>query len=377
MLWLLLSCHDKPPPLIEGEIPSHVADTGPTKPGDVGDGGDGAAADTATGGDPGGDPGDTAGDAPAEITDCPGMTAPDWSPPDHAGPPAHDTADAPLCETVDPDVPEGMVAPDGWYLERFATGLGEPTNLHGGSDGYLYVSAGAESSGARSVLRFAPDGSMSASDPLSDPDGVSEDSAGAPYAAGSTTITALGSFDGEVNSARHSLSGVNINDLAIDRLRDDFYVAVDDGRVIRVAADGAQATLGGWGECPGLAVDGGGDLWIQSWSAGPLYRVASGTDAVEEVADFRALVPGFAVINAIAVGPDGAIYMTLYITDTPDNRVSIGRWHPDEPGVVDEWVRQVALAGENNPYGLSFLPADGCLYWAAVYEGHIFRACPC
>ncbi len=289
--------------------------------------------------------------------------------------PLPDTGEVDVCETTDPEVPAGFVAPEGWYVELFAEGFDTPSAVRAPASGEVYLGAGTGSWDERAVNRLQADGTANASDPITDPDGIAVDSAGTVFAAGSYQIVQVESFDGGTNSVWHGLSSYgNINDLVIDTAHDDVhFVAMNDGQVIRVEQDRTETVLTGTGDESSVAVDTEGDLWVVRRNQGGLERIDRETLAVEQVVDLTELEPDLVRTNRVTVGPDGLLYFTSYLTG---QGASVRQWDPENPGLLTGFMSGIEHE-DNDPDDLDFSEADGCLYWSSPLTGRVWRTCAC
>ncbi len=280
-----------------------------------------------------------------------------------------------VCETTDPEVPGGFSAPEGWFLELFAEGFELPGAVRAPADGAIYLGAGQGTWDARAVHRIQPDGSVDASDEISDPDGIAVDPTGAVLAAGRDDIVLVGSLDGGSDSFWHTLStGGNINGLVIDTAHDDtVWVPLDEGDVVRVEQDRTETLVETGSDEGALALDDEGDVWMVRRNEGELLRIDRGSLEVEQVVALTDLEPDLARTNRIVAGPDGWLYMTSYVTD---QGASVRRIDPAQPDALEAWMTGLE-AEDNDPDDLDFSEADGCLYWSAPLTGRVWRACPC
>jgi len=264
---------------------------------------------------------------------------------------------------------------DDWSLETAATGLGEPTALDVDHDGTFYVGAGLGATDARSVLRVSPDGTVSQSGSIADPDGVGLDADGVPHAAGSDDIWRLGSLSGGVDERVATLSGENVNDLHIDRDGDgSFYVGLDDGQVVRVYPDGTQVSLiGGASGGRVMTLDPEGSLWVLRPTTGDLDKLDPDSGEVLLSVDLPAqAIPGLIRVNRITSDPDGVLYMSAYIDG---DGARIAAWDPDEPDTHDIVIDN--MAGDQNPDDLNWSPDGRCLYVSQPLIGTVIRTCAC
>ena len=279
------------------------------------------------------------------------------------------------CDPLGPGVSPTLVLnlPD-WQIQHLADGFDEPTGLAIDASEDLIFGAGLGATDSRPVTRLTQALVATASDPIPDPDGVAIDSNGQVFAAGDDQIWLMETLmGGAADTVWHTLAaGGNINDLAIDAGGGDrFYVALDDGRVVRVDQAHDEAVIIGTGDSMELAVDPSGDLWAQGSTSGELYLVDHATDAVTLQADWSTLVPDYLLTNRITLGPaDGAIYASVYTTSLGG---TVARWDPATPGVLEFWVEQ--MIDDDNPEDLGW-GAD-CLYVLAPLGGKILRVCPC
>ena len=279
------------------------------------------------------------------------------------------------CPSLGPGVtPTIVVNVPGWQLRHFAGGFDSPTGLALDSSENLLFGAGLGGHDSLPVHRLTQALVSTASDPIPDPDGVAVDSSDRVFAAGSDQIWLMETLmGGATDAVWHTLAGGgNINDLALDAAHGDLvYVALDDGRVIRVDAAHVETVLIGVGDSMELAVDPSGDLWALGSTSGELYRVDHLTESVTLEARWPDLAPDYLLTNRLVYGPhDDALYGSAYFTGLGG---TVARWDPAAPGVLELWVEQ--LTDDDNPEDLGW--GAQCLYVLAPLDGNILQLCPC
>lgn len=265
---------------------------------------------------------------------------------------------------LQPSSVPGIMIPEGFDAEIFATGLEQPGHLVFESTGNLV--AGRDGTvAARPVVRLSPEGVVVAlSDPIADPDGVAVDSEGRVFVAGDGKITIANSLDGGTDEIL-ATGFSNLNNIAIDT-KDRIVVAENDGRIREVTATGViveppLAELGQFGNP--LAFDSADRLFAGTVSTtglpGSLVRIIDG----EVIPVTTELING----SSIAFGPGGAFGNEIFVAEAFTGRVR----------KVDESTGNIATfaTGFDFPYGLAFDGADA-LFVSDQRLGRIIRIFP-
>ena len=285
------------------------------------------------------------------------------------------TEEPPPCDPLGPDVTPTLALhePD-WQLTLFDQGYDLPAGLAVDSDEDVLVGAGLGNWDSRAVIRIDPSLQTTTSEEIPDPDGVALDSSDQVYAAGSTRIWRLDSLmpGGGDDYAWYTLQdGGNINDMVIDSAHDDaFYLALDDGRVLRVDTQLEEIQLANVGEPCSIALDAGGDLWVLGRASGELHSIDRLTGEVTLEAEWAILDPTYLWTNRITYRPeDGCFYASSYYDGGGG---TITRWDPAAPDVLERWLE--GMVDDDNPDDIEW---HGCATITTPLNGSILRVCPC
>ena len=285
-----------------------------------------------------------------------------------------DTEEVVPCEhTLDPG--QLVLNREGWRLEDVVAELDAPTALDVAADGTVYLGAGMGTWNSRAVVRVSPDGTLSGSSGIPDPDGVGLDASGTLFAGGSDDIWKVGSLEGGADSVVATLGGVNINDLLVDRLRDDaVYVGLNDGRAMRYATDGTWTELVGSGDEISIALDPEGDLWAIRRNQGTVIEVDTSTglelSRVELASTAR---PGLLRVNRIVFDGDGVMALSAYVQD---DGAQIALWDPAEPTAMPDLLEGMEH-DDLHPDDVHWSPDFRCVYVSLPLVGRVIRACSC
>jgi sugar lactone lactonase YvrE len=282
-----------------------------------------------------------------------------------------------VCKARDNSVPSdfGVLEP-GWTIGLFYDGLVQPGSLHATADGTVYVGAKTFGSRHRVVARIRPDGSLTTSQIVLEPDGVAVDSSGAAWTAGHDRIVRLGSLDGGPDTVWHRLkSGGTIDDVIIDS-QDRFVVSTKDGRILRVDQNKQETQL-----LPGrgrvrMTLDKDGNVWVVRKEIGKIYLYS--IDAKSLVVRSEALLtdqfPRLIEIRDLSFGPKGRLYMVSQVAG-PDPSVILA-WDIENSGDIFPWATGLS-AGDNEPSELTWSESGNCLYFSSPPSARIFRICGC
>ena len=279
------------------------------------------------------------------------------------------------CDPLGPDVTPTLVLHEAdWQLTLFDQGYDLPAGLAVDGDEDVLVGVGLGNWDSRAVIRIEPSLQTTTSHEIPDPDGVALDSMDQVHAAGSHRIWRLDSLmpgGGDDHAWYTRQDGGNINDMVIDAAVDDaVYLALDDGRVLRVNAALQETGLLDIGEACSIALDDLGALWVLGRASGELYSVDLATGEVTLAADWAAIDPTYLWTNRIAFRPaDGRLYATSF---WDGGGGTITRWDPATPDVLERWLE--GMVDDDNPDDIEW---HGCATITTPLNGSILRACPC
>lgn len=287
------------------------------------------------------------------------------------------------CAPLGDGVPlEMAIIEPGWQIVLFDEGhvLPGAVAIDGETGEDILLGAGAGTYDKRLVKRITQEKAVTVSGLIADPDGVDIDSNGMVYVGGQNKITHVNSLTtaGGSDTVWHTMGvgGANINDLIIDTFNGDLvYVALNDGRVIRVAQDHEETEILGTGDEGSVALDDEGDIWVIRRNQGKLYEIDRVDLTVKTEVDYTVLIPGVVRTNRIVFNPaDGMLYSTTYIKNP--NRGVIARFDPENPDELIEWGLNFQ-AGDNDPDDIDWTEDGSCFYVSAPLTGNIFKTCKC
>ena len=151
---------------------------------------------------------------------------------------------------------------------------------------------------------------------------------------------------------------------------DAFYVALEDGRVLRVDTQLVETELLDVGASTSIALDAEGDLWVLGRASGELRSIDRLTGEVVLEAEFAVIDPGYTWSNRIAFRPeDGSFYSTSYYEDDGG---TITRWDPAVPDTLNRWIE--GMVDDDNPDDIEW---HGCATITTPLNGSLLRVCPC
>ena len=281
------------------------------------------------------------------------------------------------CKARSNSVPSdfGVLEP-GWSIDLFYDGLVQPGSLHATADGSVYAGARNFGSRHRLVARIAPDGTLTTSQVVLEPDGVAVDSQGEAWTAGHERLVRLGSLDGGPDEIWHRLSAAGtIDDILIDN-RDRFVVSTKDGKILRIDRQHRETQL-----MPGrgrvrMTQDADGNVWVVRKEIGEiyLYSINARSLVVRTEARLTERFPRLIEVRDLSFGPDGRLFLVSQVAG-PDPSVILAG-DVAAGGDLLPWATGLS-AGDNEPSELTWGEDGQCLYFSSPPSARIFRICGC